>query len=224
MYNKNKKQDTCPVVRTIMRRIFKPDIINKAIAQSKYRDVLEQLPVRFFLVEYDEGEFLQAPEESQGLVQIVVEGALSIYFIRDDGSSYSLAISTKDDIIGDMEFFDRFENRGVYAEATKKLTCLALSTAEHREELMKNAEFLRVLAGSLARKMEHVTMQDAAQASLKERVYAYMVYKCDGRLKGVEHAAFRLHCSPRQLQRILNDFVRDGIAVKTGKGTYELCI
>lgn len=215
----------CPVTECRMKRIFKPDMINKAIAESRYKDVLEDLPVRFFLVEYEEGEFLQAPEESQGLIQIVVEGALSIYFIRDDGSSYSLAISTKDDIIGEMEFFDRFENRGVYAEATRKLTCLALSTGEHREELMGNAEFLRVLAGSLARKMEQVTMQDAAQASLRERVCAYMVYKCDeGRLKGVEHAAFMLHCSPRQLQRILNEFVRDGVAVKTGKGTYELCI
>jgi hypothetical protein len=31
-----------------------------------------------------------------------------------------------------------------------------------------------------------------------------------------------LHCSPRQLQRILNSFVRTGTAKKIGKGAYEL--
>ncbi len=66
--------------------------------------------------------------------------------------------------------------------------------------------------------------EDRLHDRLRERLYACMVYKCEGRrLKGVEKAAFHLHCSPRQLQRILNDLVRDGVARKTGKGAYELC-
>jgi len=50
-----------------------------------------------------------------------------------------------------------------------------------------------------------------------------MKYKCpEGELKGVEKAAFLLHCSDRQLQRILNDYERQNVIKKVGKGTYRL--
>ena len=81
-----------------------------------------------------------------------------------------------------------------------------------------------MLAESLAGKLEAITMQNAVLPSLRERVRSYMHYKCEnGRLKGVENAAFHLHCSPRQLQRILNQLARDGIVKKSGKGAFELC-
>ena len=64
---------------------------------------------------------------------------------------------------------------------------------------------------------------DAAPASLTERVISYMKYKChDQTLKGIEQAAFHLHCSARQLQRILNRSEAAGFVIKLGKGTYKL--
>ncbi len=64
---------------------------------------------------------------------------------------------------------------------------------------------------------------DAAPASLTERVLSYMKYKCDDEtLKGIEEAAFHLHCSARQLQRILNQGEAAGVVKKLGKGTYRL--
>ncbi len=64
---------------------------------------------------------------------------------------------------------------------------------------------------------------DAAPASLSERVLSYMKYRCeDETLKGVEQAAFHLHCSSRQLQRILNQSETSGLIKKLGKGTYKL--
>ena len=207
-----------------MKRIHREKRVNEALSKSRYRGILESLPVKWFLTEYEVGEYLPPPEESGHLLQIVVEGALSIYYIRDDGSSYALVLSERDEILGNMEFFGGGRSDGVFAEVTQKLTCLAFSTLENREALLNNAAFLRMIAESLVRIVETLTMKNAAQPSLRERLYAYMVYKCEGgRLKGVEKAAFHLHCSPRQLQRILNDFVRDGVARKTGKGAYELC-
>ena len=50
-----------------------------------------------------------------------------------------------------------------------------------------------------------------------------MKYKCaDGLMKGVEQTAFHLHCSTRQLQRILNQYESAGLISKIGKGTYRL--
>ena len=55
------------------------------------------------------------------------------------------------------------------------------------------------------------------------RVLSYMKYKCDDEtLKGIEQAAFHLHCSARQLQRIINQSEINGFVKKIGKGTYKL--
>ena len=207
-----------------MKKVFQKDRIEKALAQSKYREMLERLPVELFLMEYEAGEFLPPPDRENHLLQIVVEGSLSIYYIRDDGSSYALAISQKDEFIGEMEFFGESRSDGIFAEVTQKLTCLAFSTTANRSALLNDAGLLRAIAESLIRTIKMITMQNAAPLSLQERVYSYMLYKCEGkRLKGVEKAAFQLHCSPRQLQRILNAFVEDKVAKKIGKGAYELC-
>ena len=123
-----------------------------------------------------------------------------------------------------MEFFDGGGSEVVFAEVTQKLTCIAFSKGRYRDVLLKDSEFLFILAKSLTNIIDKITMQNASLPSLQERAYSYMLYKCeDQRLKGVEKAAFHLHCSPRQLQRILNSFVKNGTARKIGKGTYELC-
>ena len=68
-----------------------------------------------------------------------------------------------------------------------------------------------------------ITTMEAAPASLTERVLSYMKYKCSNEtLKGIEQAAFHLHCSARQLQRILNQCENAALVKKLGKGTYRL--
>lgn len=204
-----------------MKKIFDPKTIAEAVAQSRYRDILESLPVRLFLLEYGDGEFVSSPDVGRGLFQILTEGSLIIYYIRSDGSSYSLAASERDDFLGETEFF-HMENRGVYAQAVGRLHCLAFHIEENREDLLKNAELMRLLAQSLTMKMEAILLQNT-DSTLRERVLSFIRYRCPDRcLRGVERAAFQLHCSPRQLQRILNDFERDGAVRKIGKGSYLL--
>ena len=71
--------------------------------------------------------------------------------------------------------------------------------------------------------MATITALDAAPGSLSQRVLFYMRHKCpSGMLKGLEREAFHLHCSARQLQRILNQLEQQGKVVKTGKGAYRL--
>lgn len=89
--------------------------------------------------------------------------------------------------------------------------------------MLSNSRFLALICYSLSAKMGAITTIEAAPASLTERVLSYMKYKCDDKiLKGIEQAAFHLHCSSRQLQRILNQSERAGLVKKLGKGTYRL--
>lgn len=111
----------------------------------------------------------------------------------------------------------------IYTEAAQPLLCLALSIEQNRSALLADNLFLQMVCQSLTDKMAAITALNAAPSSLSDRVLSYMRYKCqDGVLKGVEREAFRLHCSARQLQRVLNKLEKQGNIVKLGKGTYCL--
>ena len=205
-----------------MKKIFDKDKIEEAIMHCKYADTLRALDIPLFLIEYKAGETLSSPILDYPYFQIVISGTLSIYFIRDDGTMYSLSTGGEGYILGEMDLFIRNKNN-VFAESTGKLTTIACDTSLYRRELLDNNAFLRFAALTMADKIEAITNTDAVYSTLQERVLNYIRYKCDnGILKGVEKAAFKLHCSPRQLQRILNDYTADNIMQKIGKGTYRL--
>lgn len=206
-----------------MERIYDKKKIADCIAQSKYHAVLDSLEIDFYLIQYEKGELVCSPYEDELLFRIVEQGTISIYFIRDDGTRYALSNGTSDYFLGDMELFYP-PNGNIYVEAAENLVCIVFSIEKYKEILLSSNQFLRLICSSLSAKIGSMTTMDAAPASLTERVISYMKYKCsDGTLKGIEKAAFHLHCSARQLQRILNQCESTGLVQKMGKGTYRLC-
>lgn len=205
-----------------MERIYDKKRIAACIAKSKYHAVLDSLDVEFYLIKYEKGEFVSSPFQKECLFQIVEQGSINIYFIRDDGTRYSLSNGTADYFLGDMDIFYP-KSSNIYAEAAENLTCISFSIEKYREILLSSNEFLQLMCNSLSAKIGAMTTMDVAPASLRERVISYMKYKCDDEtLKGIERAAFHLHCSARQLQRILNQSEAAGLVEKLGKGTYKL--
>lgn len=206
----------------IMEKIFDREKIASCIAKSRYHAVLDSLALDFYLIKYEKGELVISPFQNELLFQIVEHGSINIYFIRDDGTRYSLSNGTTDYFLGDMEIFYPKSNN-IYAEAAENLTCISFSIEKNREILLSNNKFLELICNSLSAKIGTMTAIDAAPASLTERVISYMRYKCEHEtLKGIEQAAFHLHCSARQLQRILNQSEAAGLVRKLGKGTYRL--
>lgn len=206
-----------------MERIFDEKKVAACIAKSKYHSVLDTIDIDFYLTKYEKGEFVSSPFQTESLFQIVEQGSINIYIIRDDGTRYALSNGTTDYFLGDMDIF--YPRSGdVYAEAAESLTCIAFSIDKNRETLLSNNGFLALICNSLSTKIGTMTTMEAVPASLTERVMSYMKYKCDyGILKGIEQAAFHLHCSARQLQRVLNQSESAGLVKKIGKGTYKLC-
>lgn len=206
-----------------MKKYYDKTLIETYLRQTKYESIMSSLLEHLFVAEYKKSEFVTMPLQQIHLFQIIIQGTVSIYFIRDDGSVYSLANGGKNDLLGEMEIFPH-QPSNVYGEANDDVTCLALSIESSKNALLENCRFLQLVCESLTQKMESITTLDAAPASLKQRVLIYMKYKCKGELKGLQQAAFHLNCSARQLQRILNQHEADGIVTKTGKGTYKLTI
>lgn len=205
-----------------MERIYDKEKIAACIAKSKYHDVLDSLDIDFYLIKYEKGEFVSSPFQNEPLFQIVEQGSINIYFIRDDGTRYSLSNGTADYFLGDMDIFYP-KSSNIYAEAAENLTCISFPLEKYKDTLLSNNKFLLLICNSLAAKIGAITTIDAAPASLTERVISYMQYKSNNKtLKGIEQAAFHLHCSTRQLQRILNQSETTGLVKKIGKGTYQL--
>ena len=204
-----------------LKKILDQKKIDEAVSGCKYLPFLQSLKIPYFIIEYKKGESIVTPYMKERYFQIVLDGSLSIYFIRNDGSQYGLSSGGKDSILGDMELFIP-EKESIFVTAETPLKAVTIDEEKWGEQLLNNVDFLRLISGEMASKISAITNSDAIPCSLSERVLNYIQYKCNGKLKGVEKAAMYLHCSSRQLQRILNDFVSDGQLKKIVKGEYQL--
>lgn len=199
-----------------MKKTYNSSKVDEALGACIYADTLRSLQVPLFLVEYESGESVS----NYNYFQVVISGNLSISFIRDDGSTYSLSNGSENYIIGEMDLLVAGGDN-VIAEAVSPLLTIAIDITPYKDRLLSNIDFLQLIATTLANKISAITNTDAAPSSLSERILNFMKFKCDNHtLSGIEKAAFRLHCSPRQLQRILNQFEKDNIVKKIGKGRY----
>ena len=78
-----------------MERIFDEKKVAACIAKSKYYSVLSTMDVDFYLIKYEKGEFVSSPFQTESLFQIVEQGSINIYIIRDDGTRYALSRTEK---------------------------------------------------------------------------------------------------------------------------------
>lgn len=154
------------------------------------------------------------PIDAELYFQVVISGSLSIFYIRDDGTAYSLSSGDDGYVIGEMDLFTAHDSN-VYAEASSHVVTIACDSSTYKDKLLSDSSFTRFVAATIAKKLEAVMNLDATFSTLEERVVNYMIFKCeDSTLKGLEKAAFKLHCSSRQLQRIMNSYVDKGVVEK----------
>ena len=197
-----------------MEKIYDRKLVEEYLKQTSYEESMSSFREKMWIVRYSKGELVSSPLQKEELFQIVIRGELHVYCIRDDGSMYSISSGQHNYLLGDMDVFSDRAN-AVYAQADTDLICLAFSLEENKAELLDNIQFLRLICRSLTRKMQMLTTFDAAPVSLRERVLTYMRYRCsNNELRGVGQAAFCLHCSSRQLQRILNQYEKEGIVME----------
>lgn len=205
-----------------MKRIMDEKRAAVLLEDIPYRSLLEELNIPLFLAAYEAGEMISAPWKQQAAFQIVCKGEISIYYVRDDGSRYSLAEGREAYCLGEMALFGT-EDATVFAQAMTDVVCLTFSVTGNEDKLLNCNSFLRLVCQNTAKKLSAAMMHNAVSSLLSERVWNYMQFKCEnGILKGLEKTAFQLHCSERQLQRIMNSFESNGMVKKIGKGTYQI--
>ena len=206
-----------------MERIRKQEKLSALLEKSGVEKYFDTTGLKFEGFFYRKGELLEDPSSSGQYLKMIVNGDVSIYFIREDGSTYSLGFSKGRFLLGDLQFFLKNDEAPCFAEALTDVECLALSLPRYRKILQSDLRFLNLIGTVLAEKLQNFTINTAESQTLEERVINYLKYYCKGgELSGLERTAFRLHCSGRQLQRVLNRLEEQQLVKKCGKGRYLL--
>lgn len=203
-----------------MEKIYDQNLINKIKEKYKIDDYFSN-EYEFIMIEYEQGETIINPLEKTAYIQFVVEGTLLISFIDLEGKQTIVSQSEELCILGDMEFVDDL-NPMFFAEAKTKVKTLALSLKKYKESLNQDFQFLHTLLNSIASKLKQSSTNQFVYQSVEERFLHYIRYYCKGTLKSIEDATSYLHCSRRQLQRVLKRLCDEEKIIKEGKGKYKI--
>lgn len=175
----------------------------------------------FSLVEYQPGEFLTSPNHESRQLLFLVQGSVTIRAIRPDGSEYVLTSGDRFSMLGDVEFVTK-KPPAFYAQASTPVLALTLPLGTYAAELEQDVRFLRFLLRSITEKLERSSHAESVGGTLEDRLLHWMDFRCpDGRLTKIGETAALLHCSTRQLQRVLHHLTETGVLRRTGKGIYQ---
>ena len=147
---------------------------------------------------------------------------MSIYHLTEDGSIRYISKAASGTLLGDMEFSGA-DNQSLYIEAAETVLCLDFPFRENLDILENDPVFLRFVLIQLAGKLSLSSVMTASAQTLEEKVLFFLrKVQADHAIASVNHALQALHCSRRQLQRVLKKLCDEGLVVKTGRGCYRL--
>lgn len=186
------------------------------------RTNFQQQPPVLKLIEFQKGELLASPLYPLNCFYIIVEGSVSIYDLTEDGSARYIAKVGRGTLLGDIEFSGA-DRQPFYTEAEETVHCLAIPFCENQSTLENDPVFLRFVLGQMAQKLALSTKIGATAQTLDEKVLFFLQkVQPNHEISSVNHALQSLHCSRRQLQRVLKKLCEEGVLSKTGRGCYRL--
>lgn len=189
---------------------------------EEYQLHFQQNPKLLKLIQFEKGELLNGPMNPLKSFYIVVEGSVSIYYITEEGSICHITKAGTGILLGDMEF-SGIEREMYYAEAAETVICLAIPFQENRSMLENDPVFLRFVLAQLAEKLSLSSRMDVVTQTLEEKLLFYLSnVEPNHEISSVSQTLQVLHCSRRQLQRVLKHLCDDNMLIKKGRGCYKL--
>ena len=203
-----------------MREIADKDRLEHFFGEQQTH--FRQRPPVLKLVEFEKGEILNDPLQPLSRFYIIVRGSVSIYDLTEDGSIRYISKAASGTLLGDMEFSGA-GNLSFYIEAAETVLCLDLPFRENLEVLENDPVFLRFVLRQLAGKLSLSAVMTASAQTLEEKVLFFLgKVQADHAISSVNQALQALHCSRRQLQRVLKKLCDEDLVVKAGRGCYRL--
>lgn len=205
-----------------MEVISDPCALQGYIEREQIWEHFDSRPQGFQLLRYQKGELLTAPFWPLGHFLFIIRGGIKIYGLREDGSSFFISRGVHGALLGDMEFV-RKECPSFYTEALEEVLCIALPIEENREILQRDSRFLRYLLSCMSEKVFLFSMIGRSAQPVEDKLLTFLrELQPDHMLHGIDASLLQLHCSRRQLQRVVKKLCEQGKLKKAGKGKYRL--
>lgn len=206
-----------------MKEIRDAELLEKILLKHDIKSYFDNKNLDFQLFSYEKGEFLTEAEEEVPYIIFVVEGSVSIYAIRADGTQYTVAENNALLILGDVEFISKSKSL-FFAEALTPITAVSLSLKKYENILQKDTHFLNFLLVVFTEKMKHWAKNSRIYSiNLEDKLLNYIKNYCPHMtFTNIEKSAALLHCSRRQLQRVLKKLTDENVLIKEKKGKYKL--
>ncbi len=203
-----------------MREIHSEELLEAILKREKVR--FHDRPKSMRLLQFEKGELLTQPLESLRQFLIVESGNVQIYGIDENSRGYGIAISGRGTLLGDVEFC-REKFNPFFTEAAETVLCLAIPFQQNRAQLENDPVFLRFVMGQLADKLNMMSKMELTVQTLEEKVLLYLQdARLDHEITSVNETMLSLHCSRRQLQRVLKKLCDEKYLEKCGRGHYKL--
>lgn len=203
-----------------MKEIANQDTLEYIFASQRAH--FQKTPPVMKLLEFEKGEILNDPLQTLSCFYIIVKGSVAIYHLTSDGSIRYVSKASGGTLLGDMEFSGA-GSQSLYIEASETVLCLAMPFRENKDVLENDPVFLRFVLSQLAGKLSLSAALTASMQTLEEKVLFFLrKIQKDHAITSVNQALQSLHCSRRQLQRVLKKLCEAGLLVRTGRGHYRL--
>lgn len=180
------------------------------------------MPPVLHLFRFEKGELLCQPLNPLEQFLLIIEGHITIYSITSDGDMRYITRSGSGTLLGDMEF-NCADCQILYAEAMTPVLCLSIPFHENRSILENDPEFLRFVMRHLTKKLSQSSQLDAIVQTLENKILLYLkIIEPSHEIRSVNETMQVLHCSRRQLQRVLKKLCDEKKLIKTERGHYHL--
>ncbi|WP_028974963.1 Crp/Fnr family transcriptional regulator [Spirochaeta cellobiosiphila] len=178
----------------------------------------KQYPLNY--CHFSKGEYIVNPVENLENLLFIHSGSIKLFGIREDSSEYAVCHSDQFTLLGELELITGAQTI-LWVEALSDVACVSLSF-QYKEALMEDVVFLRYLVQVQSRKFYELSQSIFTHQKLEDRLIHYILSECEDLiLDNLQAAQFQLHCSRRQLQRVLKALVLDQKLRKVGRGQYQ---
>lgn len=203
----------------IMKVIQDKELLKKLYKDQKLQDIFSTVPRNMKIIEYEKDELIAQPLKQLTSFIFLVDGSVKIYGIDNDARIINVQSSTENTFLGEMEY-DGFVSYPFYVQANDVVLTIDIPFKENRRSFENDLKFYKYRIHQLATNLSNSAKINIIAKSLQERLIQYFKDN-NNYIDSVNETMINLHCSRRQLQRVLAKLLETNQVVKIGKGRYQ---